>query len=121
MGEKKVTHLDALDLFFYGNREEGVVPRGWAPVLKVLVRMGIPVWDYRGTRELVVAGGGSPLYPADRPSGWQHVTPSPCRVRRRGGPLPRTAQGEALAPLEGLKKQGLARQPSCVLVPSDSW
>lgn len=62
--------------------KRGLSQGGGAPVLKVLVRMGVPVWDYRGTRELVVAVGGSPLSPADGPSGWQHVTPSLCCVRR---------------------------------------
>lgn len=36
---------------------------GGAPVLEVLVRVGVPVWDHRGTPELVVAICGSPLSP----------------------------------------------------------
>lgn len=102
-------------------------------MLKVLVRVSVPVWDHRGTQELVVAVRGSPPSPADGSPGWLHnATPPLCRVRRQGEPLPRPAFCEILAPLEklsragwttkteGLKEHGLARQPGCFLVPSDS-
>lgn len=64
---------------------------GGAPVLEVLVRVGVPVWDHRGTQELVVAVCGSPLSPIDGPAGWLHAyggTFTVCHSRRRGEPLP---------------------------------
>lgn len=57
-----------------------------APVLEVLVRVGVPVWDHRGTLELVVAVYGSPLSPIDGPAGWLHtVAPSLCTTREGEG------------------------------------
>lgn len=61
-------------------------------MLKVLVRVSVPVWDHRGTQELVVAVCGSPPSPANGSPGWLHnVTPFLCGVRRQGEPLPRPA------------------------------
>lgn len=109
----------------------GLSRGGGAPVLEVLVRVGVPVRDHRGTQELVVAVCGSPLSPVD----WLAAHGGPFAVRhsrRRGEALPRAVYCEVLAPLEmpsragmdskteGLKEQRLARWPSWVLVPSDS-
>jgi hypothetical protein len=69
----------------------GLSQGGGAPVLEVLVRVGVPVWDHRGTQELVVAVCGSPLSPSDGPAGWLHEyggTFTVCLSRRRGEPLP---------------------------------
>lgn len=75
----------------------GLTQGGGAHVLKVLIRVGVPGWDHRGTQELVVAVHGSPPSPADGPSGWLHnvTPPSLCHVGRQGEPLPRAAYCES--------------------------
>lgn len=113
-------------IWFYGNRGGGGLSQGdGAPVLKVLVRVGVPVWDHRGTQELVVSVRGSPPSPADGSPGWLHnVTPSLCRVRRRGESLPRPAYCEILAPLEKLSRVSMdnkERRPQGVRAGEAAW
>lgn len=55
--------LKCFGLVFMEIERRGLSQGGGAPVLEVLVRVGVPVWDHRGTPELVVAICGSPLSP----------------------------------------------------------
>lgn len=75
---------------FMETERRGLSQGGGAPVLEVLVRVGVPVWDHRGTQELVVAVCGSPLSPIDGPAGCTHthtqwVAPSLCATQEGEG------------------------------------
>lgn len=102
---------------FMETEKRGLSQEGGAPVLKVLVRVGVPVWDHRGTQKLVVAVHGSPPSPADGASGELHnVTSSLRHVRRQGEPLPRAASGTfrfAVQGRHGQRRQKASRSKGC--------